>query len=164
MEPWTKQDILQLLSDKGIAFTANEHPAVYTMQEMEAVGLPHTEDICKNLFLRDAKGKRHFLVSLEKTKRADLGRLGERLGCGKLSFASEERLQRLLGLSRGAVSPLGLLNDADRAVEMVFDRDLEKHPQLGVHPCDNTATVWLSFPDLLHLIEERGNPVSIIEL
>ena len=78
----------------------------------------------KNLFLRDAKGKRHFLVVLDKDKRADLKALQEQLSCSKLSFASEERLKKHLGLSRGSVTPLGILNDAQGMVELVFDRDL----------------------------------------
>lgn len=76
----------------------------------------------KNLFLRDAKGKRHFLVVLDKDKRADLKALQEQLSCSKLSFASEERLKKHLGLSRGSVTPLGILNDAQGMVELVFDR------------------------------------------
>ena len=164
MEFVTKEAVLKILRDKGIPFEVTEHPAVYTIEEMEAGGLPHSWDICKNLFLRDAKGKRHFLVSLEKDKRADLGRLAELLGCGKLSFASEERLGRLLGLRRGAVTPLGVLNDEDCAVELVFDRDLASHPRLGVHPCDNTATVWLAPADLERLAAEKGNPVCWLDL
>ncbi len=159
-----KERVLEILAEKGIAFTVDEHPPVYTIEEMEQANLPYPEDICKNLFLRDAKGKRHFLVVLEKDKRADLRLLADRLGSGKLSFASEERLMRLLGLERGAVTPLGILNDAEHAVEMVFDRDLMNHSRLGVHPCVNTATVWLAPAALRHLAEENGNPVSIIEI
>lgn len=164
MEPLTKEAVLDLLRTKGIDFAVDEHEAVYTMEEMDAECLPHAEDICKNLFLRDTRGKRHFLVALEKNKRADLGGLAQQLGCGKLSFASEERLQRFLGLYRGAVTPLGVLNDRDGAVEMVFDRDLARHPRIGVHPCDNTATVWLAFPDLLRLAEENGNRIHLVDL
>lgn len=87
-----------------------------------------------------------------------MDRLHTLLGTSKLSFASEDRLMRYLGLTKGAVTPLGILNDHDHAVEVVLDRDLEKHPRLGVHPCVNTATVWLAFSDLRRLIEENRQP------
>ena len=159
-----RRRVLALLEERGIPYTLEEHPAAHTIQEMMELGLSHPEWVCKNLFLRDAKGKRHFLVVLEKDKRADLRLLADRLGSGKLSFASEERLMRLLGLERGAVTPLGILNDAEHAVEMVFDRDLMNHSRLGVHPCVNTATVWLAPADLRRMVEENGNPISTIEI
>lgn len=159
-----EKDVLERLKEKGIPFERTEHPAVYTIEEMEAEALHYPADVCKNLFLRDAKGKRHFLVVMEKNKRADLDRLHTLLGTSKLSFASEDRLMRYLGLTKGAVTPLGILNDHDHAVEVVLDRDLEKHPRLGVHPCVNTATVWLAFSDLRRLIEENGNRICLLDL
>ena len=81
-----------------------------------------------------------------------------------LSFASEERLKRFLGLEKGAVTPLGVLNDEERAVEVVFDRELAGLPSLGVHPNRNTATVFLAFADLEALVRAHGNPVSLVDL
>ncbi|MPN42790.1 Prolyl-tRNA editing protein ProX [bioreactor metagenome] len=86
------------------------------------------------------------------------------MGCTKLSFASEERLHTYLGLKKGAVTPLGILDDKDHVVEVVFDRDLVGKDRLGVHPCVNTATVWLSFTDLKMLIEENGNTIHTVTL
>lgn len=88
-----KDEIKQYLENKGIQYRILEHPAVYTMAEMEQLGIFREGRVCKNLFLRDQKGKQHFLVSLPEEKQVDLKDLGEKLGGQRLSFASEERLQ-----------------------------------------------------------------------
>ena len=121
-------------------------------------------EIAKNLFLRDARGKRHFLVVLCSCKAVDLKALRGQLGTSALSFASEDRLKRFLGLEKGAVTPLGILNDEARAVEVLFDRDLAGLPSLGVHPNRNTATVFLAFSDLESLIRSHGNCVSFVAI
>ena len=155
--------VFDTLDRLGISYQVWEHPAVYTIEEMDALHLPCPEAVVKNLFLRDAKGKQHFLVVLKKDKQADLRGLGERLGV-KLSFASEERLMKYLGLEKGAVTPFGVLNDEDRAVEVLLDADLERMPMVGVHPNENTATVVLRPADLLRVIEDHGSPVEYIKL
>ena len=164
MENIDKHQVLHKLDSLRISYEVTEHTAVYTIEEMDKAGLPYSEAVCKNLFLRDAKGKRHFLVVLSKEKRADLVALQTQLGCTKLGFASEERLFTFLQLEKGAVTPLGILNDSLHAVEVVFDRDVVGRPRLGVHPCVNTATVWISFDDLLRVIEENGNTVHTVDL
>ena len=160
-----KAEVLARLDAWGIACQVTEHPAVFTIGEMEALGLPVHGLVCKNLFLRDSKGKRHFLVVLPGDKTADLKRLAQQLGSTPLSFASEQRLQEHLGLRRGEVTPLGLLNGRAAGVEVVFDRSLaEQTRPLGVHPNTNTATVWLAFADLLHVVESCGSPVRYVQL
>lgn len=159
-----KQEVIQYLDQKGIAYDIMEHPPVYTIEDMENLRITDQGNVCKNLFLRDAKGKRHFLVTLCKDKRADLKQIQQQLGCTKLSFASEERLQKYLGLVKGSVTPLGILNDQDCCVEMVFDRDLQCGNPLGVHPNENTATLWISFENLLDLVKQHGNPIHMLDL
>lgn len=156
--------VTDALSAFSISYQLTEHPPVYTIEEMEALGITAQGDVVKNLFLRDAKGKRHFLVVLDKDKRADLKTLQEQLGSSKLSFASEERLEKYLGLSKGAVSPLGILNDPQGAVELVFDRDLIDRQRLGVHPNENTATLWISFDDLKKAAEATGHSIQYVAL
>ncbi len=161
-----KEQVYEYLREQGIAFEVAEHSAVFTIEEMDALnfGAENSSVVVKNLFLRDAKGKRHFLVVLQKDKQANLSALQQELGCTKLSFASEDRLQRLLGLTKGSVSPLGVLSDADQQVELAIDRDLIEQGRVGVHPNDNTATVFLSFEDLKQLIIRRGNPIHFIKI
>jgi len=160
----SKDDVYALLEQKKIPYEKYVHPAVYTIEEMEKAGVSEKGLVVKNLFLRDAKGKRHFLVTLHKDKKADLKELQTQLGCTKLSFASEERLEKYLGLKKGAVTPLGILNDEEQAVEVVFDEDLTGEPKLGVHPNDNTATVFLSFENLKALIQEHGNDITFVRI
>lgn len=157
-----KQEIKAFLEEKKIPFEWVEHKAVYTIEEMEELGLEDMNEIAKNLFLRDQKGKRHFLVVIRADKQANLKELGEKLGIGKLSFASEERLEKYMKLKKGAVTPLGVLNDEACAVEVFFDEDFIGMDRIGVHPNDNTASVYLKTEDLLHLIREHGNALEIV--
>lgn len=158
-----RNGVLSALKDAGISYELVDHPAVYNMEEMDELHLPHGEGIVKNLFLRDAKGRRFFLVSLMEDKRADLKALGTQLGV-KLSFASEERLMEKLGLERGSVTPFGVLNDESGSVEVLFDQDIQALPLMGVHPNENTATVFLAPEDLAELIRRQGNPFSWVKL
>ena len=159
-----KRDVvLRTLAEQNIPYQLWEHPAVYTIEEMDALDLPAPEEVVKNLFLRDAKGRRYFLVVLSKEKQADLRALGERLGV-KLSFASPERLAACMGLEKGSVTPFGVLNDQERKVEVLLDQDLRTRPLVAVHPNENTATVALAPEDLLQVLEDHGNSVTWLEL
>lgn len=159
-----RQKVYERLKELGISYEVTEHPAVYTIEEMEQLGVTLKGDVCKNLFLRDYKGRRHFLVVLLKDKTADLKHLRQELDSTPLSFASPERLEKYLGLHKGEVTPLGVLNDTQAQVEVVFDKDLVNRPRLGVHPNDNTATVWISFEDLKRVVEENGNTIRYAQI
>ena len=162
MAKYGKKEIYSLLEEKGISHKIVEHEAVFTMEAMEQAGIDKFGCICKNLFLRDAKGKQHFLVSVPDEQRVDLKALGEQLGTSKLSFASAERLEKYLGVAQGSVSPFGILNDESASVIFAAAHALEAESVIGVHPNDNTATVFLSFADLKAIIEEHGNKVVMI--
>ena len=143
-----KQRVYDALDKLGIKYEVVEHEPVHTMEDMDSLGLPEKGTLCKNLFLRDSKGKRHFLVTADEKTKIDLKALGRTLGAGTLSLASEERLEKYLGLKQGSVSPFGLMNDTDHAVEFFIDKSLSRCKSLGIHPLENTATVFLSFKDL----------------
>ena len=153
MEDREIRKVLDVLDNAGIRYRMVSHDPVYTIEEMERLHLD-----------ADARGKRHFLVVLCSCKTVDLKELRGQLGTSALSFASEDRLKRFLGLEKGAVTPLGILNDEARAVEVLFDRDLAGLPSLGVHPNRNTATVFLAFSDLESLIRSHGNCVSFVAI
>ena len=155
-----KTEIYNLLDQKGISYDKLEHAAVFTMEEMDAAHITDKGNVCKNLFLRDYKGNNHFLVTAPENKRVDLRALAETLESSKLSFGSPERLDKYLGVTQGSVSPLCILNDENAEVTVIFDEDLKSETAIGVHPCDNTATIWLSFTDLLKIIEDHGNKVE----
>ena len=158
-----KQEVYGLLREKGVSFEKLEHEPVYTMEDMDTAGITAKGTVCKNLFLRDAKGKNHFLVTVPEEKRVDLKTLAEKIGSTKLSFASASRLSKYLGVEQGCVSPLGVLNDESGSVTVVFDQELQCNDAVGVHPNDNTATVWLDFKSLCRVIEEHGNEIILVK-
>ena len=148
------------LRELGIDYTRHEHPPVATVDEAEAhwAGIDATH--CKNLFLRNQKGNRHYLVVLTASKRADLRAVAEQIGDGKLSFASPERLMTHLGLTPGSVSPFGLINDREHGVLVVLDRDFQKATRLAFHPNINTRTFTIAAADLMTFLDACGNPVQ----
>ena len=146
----------------GIPFQRYEHPPVFTVEE----ALRYWADVpgthCKNLFLRNTKGNRHYLVVLEHSKTADLKLLATKIGDDRLSFASPDRLMRFLGLTPGSVSPMGLLHPGARDVVVVLDASLASAERLGFHPNVNTATITLASADFLRFLDSRGNVVKRI--
>ena len=157
-----KEEVKVFLKEKGIPFYWVEHKAVYTIEEMEELGLEKMEETAKNLFLRDQKGKCHFLVVIRADKQVNLKELGEKLGGVRLSFAAEERLEKYLGLKKGAVTPLGILNDTACAVKVFLDKDFLGKEEIVGHPNDNTASVYLKTADLIQMIKEHGNSLEVL--
>lgn len=161
---FAKNNIYDLLNAKNIPFTCTEHRPVYSMEELDALEMPADVVICKNLFLRNSNGKQHFLLSVPATTPIDLKQLATSLGSSRLSFASAERLEKYLGLQSGLVSPFGLLNDTSKSVIFVSSKNLPPSAIIGIHPNDNTATVWLAFGDLLALLSELKADVKLVEM
>lgn len=157
-----EEKVLETLDKLGISYVRHEHPPVFTVEEAEQHWEGITGAHCKNLFLRNKKGNRHYLVVLESSKRADLKALERQLGEDRLSFASSERLMRYLGLEVGAVSPFGLLNDSRKEVRVVIDQDLKNAEGVNFHPNVNTATVGLSFSDFQKFLSFCENPVRFL--
>ena len=120
----------------------------------------------KNLFVRDSKRRDYYLITVRGDKRVDLKQFRQQNQTRSLSFASAEELGELLGLIPGAVTPLGLLNDGDRRVSFYLDASFcrPEAQKIGVHPNDNTATLWLQVEDLLRLIRAHGNPVHVVPI
>lgn len=150
------------LAALGIAFRRYEHPPVATVEaavrHWSAIDARH----CKNLFLRNQKGTRHYLVIVEYLKRVDLRSVAEQIGDGKLSFASPDRLRAHLGLTPGSVSPFGLIHDAGHLVRVVLDSDLKSAGLLSFHPNINTVTLTLTFADFLRFLDDCGNAVQYV--
>jgi len=157
-----EQKLYDTLEDLGIDYTRYEHPPVYTVEEAKQYWQDIEGAHSKNLFLRNNKGNRHYLVVLEQSKKADIKDLSAKLGAGKLSFASERRLQEHLGLETGAVSPFGLINDQDNAVTVALDRDLKKKGTVNFHPNVNTATISLTYQDFEKFLQHCGNEIVYI--
>ena len=125
--------------------------------------LPYPKWDAKNLFVRDDKKRNYYLISVKGDKRVDLKAFRKRQGLRPLSFASADDLLAILGLTPGAVTPLGLLNDKAGKVYFYLDVDFKGH-LIGVHPNDNTATVWLLADDLMKLLREEGHDGEFVDI
>jgi Ala-tRNA(Pro) deacylase len=159
-----QEPVYARLAELKIAYERYEHPPVATVGEAEqywgAIDAVH----CKNLFLRNQKGNRHYLVVVEHSKRVDLRAVANQIGDGKLSFASPERLQAHLGLTPGSVSPFGLIHDRDRHVRVFLDRVLRSAARISFHPNVNTITLTLAYSDFERFLVSCGNPVRYVDV
>ncbi len=158
------QKVYDLLNKLSIPFEIIEHEAALTVEEMESV-LPEMDaQVCKNLFLRDQKGKQHYLVVMAKEKPFNLKQFEEKQGLGKMSFASEKRLMKYLDVPSGSVSPFGLINDDNDHVILYIDTDLKSAGKVGVHPNVNNATITFSSSDLEKYLKSLDNDIYWVEL
>ncbi|NUR55096.1 MAG: prolyl-tRNA synthetase associated domain-containing protein [Acidobacteria bacterium] len=148
----------------GIRYERYEHPPVFTAGEAAAHWAPLRATAIKNLFLRNKKGNRHYLVILEVSKAADLRQIVKLVEDDRLSFGSPERLMNELGLTPGSVSPFGLINDDDGSVRVLVDADLRGQERLIFHPNINTASVVISWADLEKFFASRRNRISVVDI
>ena len=160
------EEALNTLKKLGIHYELLNHKPVYTIEDMNTLDkkIFKGAEICKNLFLRDQKGKRHFLVVLCSDKKADMAKIQEQVLSTRLSFASSERLMKYLNLEPGHVSPMGLIHDEEKKVEVLIDKDLKDRKLLAVHPNTNEASILISFEDLMNFIKAMGNQYEFITI
>ncbi len=156
--------IYQILEDLKITFKKHEHTAVFTVAEGQKYDRGIEEGKSKNIFLRNKKGDKHYLVIVESSKRVDLKALASNLDEKRMSFAAPERLMELLGLTPGSVSPFGLINDKNKLVSVVVDEGLLKYKQVAFHPNINTATLIISTVDFKKFLEWTKNRVTYLKL
>lgn len=160
-----KDSLLQYLKSNGIEYKLTEHEPVLTVEQANKFWAEIEGVHCKNLFLRDKKGKQHYLVVAEKDKAVSISKLNDLLGNNeKLSFASERRLTKYLNLVQGAVSPFGVLNDTGNHVIVLIDKGLKKTSLINFHPNVNTATLSLSFADFEKFLGLSNNSYRFIDL
>ena len=160
-----KQEVYDFIKSKNIWHEITEHKAVFNMDELSEIEIPYPEYNAKNLFVRNDKKRNYYLITVKGNKRVDLKEFRNNNGTRPLSFASEQDLMSIMNLIAGSVTPLGLLNDRNLKVTFYLDKDFLKDKQIiGVHPNENTATLWLKVTDLIDIIKEHGNQVNIVKL
>ncbi len=159
-----REKVYEKLDMLKIKYEVCEHEEASTIEEIDRLGIFKSGVGCKNLFLRDGSGKRHFLIVAPEHKEVDLKEVRNQIGCSRLSFGSEKRLMDCLGLKQGSVSPFGVINDKECKVEVVFDSCLKGEKRVGFHPNLNNATVWLEFEDMVKFIKDNGNDIIYINL
>ena len=159
-----RAEVLSYLNDRNIPYDLYEHPPVPTVEE----ALPYWKDIdsahCKNLFFRNHKGNRHFLVILDHRRQLNIKDLEQKLKQGKISFASPKRMERYLGLGAGSVSAFGIINDHENHVHLFIDEALKSSKRISFHPNENNATLVISFASFLRFLESSGNSYEFIAL
>ena len=158
------EKVLQLLSELDIKYELYEHPPVPTVED----ALPYWDKIdathCKNLFFRNHKGNRHYLVILKHNRKLNIRDLEQRLKQGKISFASPQRMERYLGLSGGSVSVFGLINDEGNHVHLFLDDGLKSAEKISFHPNENNVTVVISDQSFIKFLDWSKNSYEFITL
>ncbi len=160
--PTSPERLLARLAELGIASRTLDHVPVFTVEESRNLrgDLPGAH--VKNLFLRNKK-EEMWLVTLAEDKRVDLKALGERLGAGKLSFGSPQRLMEYLGVIAGAVTPFAIINDKAGRVRQVLDRGLLAYDLVNAHPLVNYRSTALNPADLIRFLEAEGHPPLLLD-
>ena len=159
-----QQKVFDFFAQHGIEYTTYSHPEAPTIEIAKQYWHDDGSKHCKNLFFRNHKGNRHYLGCFDCEKSMAIHDLEQILKQGKLSFASEQRMEKWLGLRPGSVSPFGLINDEENHVHLFLDKNLKDYPSLSLHPNDNTATVVISQEMFARYLEAVGNTFEYIEL
>ena len=155
-------DIYEFLAGHSIGYERYDHPPVFTCEQARQLDPSVTGLPTKNLFLRDKPGRRHFLVVVADKKRVDLKSLAAGLGVSRLSLGSAQRLQKHLGIDAGAVSLLALVNDIDRAVEVILDEDVRQAEAIRCHPLVNTSTLVISRAGIEQVLKTTGHNYKVM--
>lgn len=164
MELNDREKVFNVLQDLNIDYDLHEHPPTPTIEEAIKYWGEMDATHCKNLFFRNHKGNKHYLVIFEHTQQLAIKDLEQKLKQGKLSFASEKRMSKYLGVKPGSVSLFGLINDTENHVYVFFDKNLLQSDFLSFHPNDNTASLKISQEDFRKFIDWKGNQHEFLEL
>ena len=159
-----KEKVLQTLTSLDISYELHEHPPAPTIDEAKKYWKGINATHCKNLFFRNHKGNRHYLVILEHSQVLDIHDLEKRLGQGKISFASDRRMIKYLGITPGSVSVFGLINDKVNHVHVFLDENLKKSERISFHPNINTASLIISYKDFERFLKWTGNGYEYLKL
>ena len=157
-------DIYKFLDSINVSYERFDHPAVYTVSEAKKLSPEMDGASTKNLFLRDKKGIRHFLVVVPQDKQVDLKELSSILEASRLSFASPDRLKKYLGIEPGSVSILALLNDPEKTVEVFVDNELWNAEIILCHPLVNTSTLAITRDGIKQFLEKTGHYLMLVEI
>jgi Ala-tRNA(Pro) deacylase len=159
-----QKELYELFDSLDIGFEYHEHPPLATIEDAKIHWKDFNSGRCKNIFFRNHKGDSHYLVILEHLRQLNIRDLEKRLRQGKLSFASDQRLKKHLGVEPGSVSPFGLINDREKHVHIFIDEKLNEAERLAFHPNVNTASLVISKIDFLKFLEYTGNTFEFIRL
>ncbi len=158
------EKVYRYLDTLEIEYKQYEHPPVMTIADIQNLDFEIEPMHCKNLFLRNAKGNQHYLALVHHDKKANTRGIAKKIGSTRLSFASDDRLKKHLGLEPGGVSVFGLINNTDGKVIVLVDKDLKKEEKLTFHPNVNTASTTISYEGFDKFLKQHKNPVRYIDM
>lgn len=156
--------LYELFEKLEISFDYYEHPPVPTVEEASRYWKDIEATHCKNIFFRNHKGNRHYLVILDYRHTLAIRDLEQRLKQGKLTFASPERMMKYLGVTPGSVTPLGLIHDENHHVHLFLDDNLRHSKTISFHPCINTASIVIKYDDFIKFLRYNGNSWEYVKL
>ena len=158
--PATPDDLFAFLDGLGNAHKTTTHPPLFTVEQSQALRGTIPGGHTKNLFLKDKKDS-VFLVVAPEEARVDLKTLHHRLGASRFSFGSAALLEELLGVTPGAVTAFGAINDTERRITVVIDAGLMENATINCHPLVNTMTTSIARDDLVKFLVDTGHPPRI---
>ncbi|MBL4932470.1 prolyl-tRNA synthetase associated domain-containing protein [Clostridium paridis] len=157
-------NIYDILDNLNITYDEYKHEAVFTVAETKDIPMKIPGQHCKNLFLKNRKGDQYYLLIADDSKRVDIKHITKEINEKSLSFASEEKLKSILRLTPGSVTPFGLINDIDKHVKVLLDKDLGLCNYITFHPNVNTSTLLLSYNDFIKFLEYCGNEFTYVNI
>lgn len=140
------------LDSLGIKYDRVDHEPAETMEACAEIEKALEVQVCKNLFLCNRQKTVYYLLLMPGDKPFKTKELSNQINAARLSFGSGEAMEEMLGVSPGSVTVLGLMNDKDKVIQLLIDRDLKKQEYIGCHPCMNTSTLKLKTEDILNKI------------
>lgn len=140
--------LYDLLDKLNIDFLRMDHDAAMTMEDCKAIDVAFDICGCKNLFLRNTQRTEFYLLLMPGDKKFKTKDLSHQLGIARLSFGEEEYMVKYLGVHPGSVTVMGLMNDSERKVHLIIDRDIYHDEYVGCHPCANTSSIKMKTADL----------------
>ncbi len=157
--------VYDFLDALGIAYDRVDHEAAMTMEACCEIDKVLDAPTCKNLFLCNRQGTVFYLLLMPGDKPFKTKDLSAQINSSRLSFGSHERMEELLDITPGSLSVLGLINDKDKAVNLLIDKDVTAAEMIGCHPCINTSTLRFTVADLIDkIIPAMGHAPTYVDL
>lgn len=144
-----EMDVYDLLETLSIPYIRVDHEATATIDSCLEVEALLEIEICKNLFLCTANQSNFYLLLIPGHKKLVTKELAQQIGSSRLSFAKEDAMAKLLSLTPGSVTVLGLMNDPNHRVQLLIDEEILSYEFIGCHPCVNTSSLKLKTRDIL---------------
>lgn len=159
------QEVIDVFENLHIEYKLIRHPAVFSKaDDYKVKDIDFGGVICKNLFVKDKKANKFYLVSLPKDKRANLKKISDEIGCARFSFGNDEELWKKLHIKPGSVSILNVIGAPDTDVTFVIDKDILNLPKVSFHPNDNTASVVFSPSDIEKIMKQYNKQYMFLEV